>query len=96
VTLRCDGVPEKYQQKAGLEFMLIGSLQKIRWQPLVEYIAALVSAGIPVFLAAAGKPGHASNKVFVNDDITPALESCDFLKIGEYLDSALEICVNHA
>jgi hypothetical protein len=96
VTLSYDGIPEKYGQPAGLEFMLIGPPQKIRWQPLVEYITALVSAGIPVFIAAAGKPGHASNKVFVNDDMMPVLASCDFLKIADYLASVLEFCMSHA
>jgi hypothetical protein len=96
VILSYDGIPEKYQQKAGLEFTLIGSPEKIHWQPLVEYITGLVSTEVPVFIAVTGKPGHASSKVLVNDGVLSALETCDFSKIGDYLASALEVCVKHA
>ena len=96
MTLSYDGIPEKYQQKAGLEFTLIGSPQKTHWQPLVEYIATLVSTEVPVFIAVLGKPGHPSSKVLVNDGVLSALETCDFSKVGDHLASALEVCVKHA
>ena len=94
ISLSYDGIPEKYRQRAGLEFTLIGNLQKITWQPLVQHIAVLVDGGVPVFLAVPAGLGKPSAKVFLNDRMAPALEAADFVKVADQLVLALQICVN--
>ena len=94
VTLSYDGIPEKYAQRAGLEFTLIGSLQKVCWQPLVHYIAVLVDMGVPVFLAVPAGPGKPSTKVLLNDGVARALETADFVKVADQLVLAMQTCVN--
>lgn len=94
VSLSYDGIPEKYGQKAGLEFTLIGSLQKICWEPLVRHVAVFVDMGVPVFLAVPAGVGQPSAKVLLNDGVGEALKSADLVKVADQLVLALQVCVN--
>ncbi|MDR3525813.1 MAG: hypothetical protein P4L57_00935 [Rhizomicrobium sp.] len=78
----------------GIEFMLLGSPEKLSWLPLVRYIATLIVDGAPVYLALPGEPGYQSPWVYLSDiaALKDAIARRDLDATTAALKAALQIC----
>jgi hypothetical protein len=85
-------IPVGYRRD-GLTFEMIGSPDKVSWQPFVDAICALISNSIPVFLAMRGEPGWTSGNVFLNDTLSGAVAADDQKKIVQMLLAARQACI---
>jgi len=81
----------------GVEFELIGSLDRIFWVPLVEYIATLIEDGAPVYLSLPGGVGYQSPWVYLNDiaELKQSIARRDFAATAAALSLALQLCIDH-
>ncbi|HEY4265087.1 MAG TPA: hypothetical protein VGM72_07200 [Micropepsaceae bacterium] len=85
------GIPSHFEQRVGLKFQLVASLQSVRWEPFVTYIAALMEKKIPVFLSVPGPAGQDSRVVFLNDGMAAAVATRNSRQIVQELMRALEM-----
>lgn len=78
----------------GIEFQLIGALDKIVWLPLVEYIATLIEDDDPVYLSLPGGVGYQSPWVYLNDipSLRDGITRRDFAATTAALRQALQVC----
>jgi hypothetical protein len=80
----------------GIEFTLLGDLERIVWLPLVRYIATLIADGDPVYLSLPGELGFQSPWVYLSD--IPALKNAiarrDLNATTTALKAALQICID--
>lgn len=67
-----DDIPSSFVERPGLKFILSGSHAAALQPRFVKYLAALVDAEIPVFLALPGPPGHFFVKAFLNHKLKDA------------------------
>lgn len=81
----------------GIEFELIGALDKIFWLPLVEYIATLIEDGDAVYLSIPGDVGYQSPWIYLNT--TPGLKEAiarrDLAATTALLRQALQVCLDY-
>ena len=90
-----DGLPWNYRRKTGVKLSIVGHPQVISWELLAGYAAGLIEVGVPVFLSAAGRFGHASGRAFLNDRMMGAVLSRDVSRVRRELINALEACMTH-
>lgn len=96
VELRPDCVPEQYAELGYVfRFTLFGALDKIFWNPFVTLVGGLVSQDFPVFLAVAGKPGHAGGQYFLTEALKPVVPTHDYARMVGVLAQALQVCIDH-
>lgn len=83
--------------KDGIEFELIGSLEKIVWLPLVRYIATLIVDNDPVYLSLPGEVGYQSPWVYLNNipELQDAITRRDFAATTAVLRQALQVCLDY-
>jgi hypothetical protein len=94
VTAATQHIPAGYPQD-GLTLELIGSLERVTWQPFVQAICVWIANDIPVFLSVRGQPGYTSGNIFLNDNLSGAIAARDTETIVAMLRGALQACVNH-
>jgi hypothetical protein len=80
----------------GIEFELIGSLDRIFWLPLVRYIATLIEDKAPVYLSIPGEIGFQSPWVYLSDIavLRDAIARRDFAMTTSALSQALQVCID--
>jgi hypothetical protein len=83
--------------KDGVEFHLVGALDRIFWVPLVEYIATLIADQVPVYLSLPGEAGYQSPWVYLNDiaELQEGLARRDFAATASALSQAVQVCVEY-
>ncbi len=81
----------------GVEFHLVGSLDKLFWLPLVEYIATLITDNDPVYLSIPGGPGYQSPWVYLNNipELRDGITRRDFAATAAALRKALHVCIDY-
>jgi len=88
-------LPEAFRQaEFALKFTLFGARPNIGWRPLVNIVSVLISKGIPVLLATAGKPGYAAGQIFLNNNLRAAVATRDFAAISGALAQAFKQCAD--
>jgi hypothetical protein len=81
----------------GIEFLLLGSHDRLRWLPMIKFIAALLETPQAVYLSIPGAVGYQSPWVYLND--MPALK--DAIARRHYADTltaleqALKVCIDY-
>jgi len=83
--------------KYAVQINLIGSHDRISWQPLVSQIATFISNNVPVFLAVPGKAGHVFAQTYLNtfQPLREAIAIANFEMTVSALAQALQSCIDH-
>jgi hypothetical protein len=79
--------------QGGVEFLLLGSHERITWLPLIKFIAALMETPQPVYLSILGEVGYQAPWVYLNNRpaLRDAIISRDLAKTNAALADALQI-----
>jgi len=77
----------------GLKFTLIDNARYSA--EFVRVVSAYVDAGAAVFILVQGKPGHASGKTFINDNMHDAAKRRSFEECSKHVAMAVQAAANH-
>ncbi len=88
---RRDGIPDTYEFREGIEFLILGGEAAIRWPAFLDFLAQLLRGRTPAFLAVPGPEGHYPARVFLND----ALARVPQARLGDALAVALTAARGH-
>lgn len=75
-----------------VDLILLGPLSDVMTRELLNYIAALISAGYLTYLALPGPPGHFSRKIFLNDGMSRVMATRDIAHAHAALQEAIRKC----
>jgi len=89
-----EGVPDEYADKEAFDFAILTDASIIHDQDFINVLAAFIEQGFPCFISA-GKPGHASTKIFLNDYLSSSVSAKNIDLFKNELLKAIEECINH-
>jgi hypothetical protein len=91
------GRVEPIRPEDGLQFELIGALDKVFWKPLVNMIASLIQKNVPVYLSVTAQVGYLANRAYLNDSrpLKQAIAKGDLSLMTSLLSDAVQACIVH-
>lgn len=87
--------PSRIEQ--GMQFELIGGLDKLFWMPFVNMIMSLIARNVPVRLSVTAEVGYTSSSVHLNENeaLRRAVARRDLSAVGALLSQAAQASIDH-
>lgn len=83
--------------EVGMQFELIGALDRIFWEPFVNLVAVLIGGNVRTYLAVPSQAGCFSARALLNDSapLKQAIAEADFSRTTAILSEAVQACLRH-
>ena len=95
IDFQIEGIPPSYPKRPGIRFTLVDERAKAVTPVLLDYVARLIAADVPVVLSVPGPPGHFPAGAFLNDALKDAVSKRDFARVEAVFSEALALNSSH-
>jgi hypothetical protein len=90
-----EDLPPQYPKRPGVRLTLIGPTEAAFNPAFLDFVAQLVAADVPSFVAVPGPPGHYPVSGFLNDALLDAAKTRDFQQMKDFFTGVLAWLEGH-